>query len=180
MLIQSGPTVPLNYLLYSIGLMLSYICIWYKYKSNGSASTTFFCSCSGTMFFFVCVFPFRDTGKFSGNSIFGPSLFIWSTPSTNRANVFFFCRLYPSAPQPTQHCLASTCHLSTLSYHFIAGTGLPNRMNGEVSWEPRPLSLQSSLPSTHRPLHPLPNKTNVRVTVATCTLYLCTSPFLSG
>jgi hypothetical protein len=31
------------------------------------------------------------------------------------ANVFVFCRLYPSFPQPSRQCLAPTCHLSTLN-----------------------------------------------------------------
>ncbi len=52
---------------------------------------------------------------------------------------FVFCRLYPFSPPPdiTAVFLGSTCHLSTLDWHCIAGAGLPNHMMGEVSWDPK-------------------------------------------
>jgi hypothetical protein len=116
---------------------------------------------------FVRAFFLSGTLARSVVIVFLAHLLSHDLPLHQRSQCILFSVVF-TPPPPIQHqCLASTCHLSTLSYHCIAGTGLPIRMNGEVSWEPRPLSLQSSLPSSHRPLHPLPSKREVHSS------YLC-------
>ncbi len=51
---------------------------------------------------------------------------------------FVYCRLYPLCPPDTTAVLGfNLAHLSTIKQHCIAGTGLPNHLMGEVSWDPK-------------------------------------------
>jgi hypothetical protein len=52
-----------------------------------------------------------------------------------RGQCILFSVVFTHPPKPSWQGLAATCHLSTLSYHCIAGAGLPVHMIGEVSWE---------------------------------------------
>ncbi len=81
-------------------------------------------------------FLFPDFGHICYSSLSGKYP---SPPPPNGANVFCFpSSLHLLSPATTAvYVWIHTCHLSTLNLHCIAGSGLPNHMMGEVSWDPK-------------------------------------------